>query len=170
MFIYFFHLKTAFFWHRTQCSLVGGYQLFRGVCCLHLDAPSEKIFTDSEGSPETMVHIYQTTPYVTSHRVFFIATADRTSNLTFFTFVPFASGQALVNVALNHWVSWIWGMQVSQKLCCKFTFSKPISLKIHLSSDLSLQLLRGLFLPEVTTQNKKLQHFHKTSQKTVQQY
>jgi hypothetical protein len=76
--------------------LVERYQLFRGVCCLYLDAPSEKIFADSEGSPETMAHIYQTIPCVTSHMVFFIVTAGRTSNLTFFTFVPFASGQVPV--------------------------------------------------------------------------
>ena len=96
MFIYYFHLKTAFFWHRTQCSLVERYQLFRGVCCLHLDTPSENLFTDSEGSPDTMVHIHHTIQYVTSHVVFFIVTADRTSNLTFFTFVLFASGQVPV--------------------------------------------------------------------------
>jgi hypothetical protein len=48
------------------------------------------------GSPETMVHVYQTIPYVTSHMVFFIVTAQRTANLTFFTFVPFALGQVSV--------------------------------------------------------------------------
>lgn len=104
-------MKTAFFWHRTQFSLVERYQLFRGVCFLHFDAPSQKIFMDSAGYPETMVNIYQTIPYVTFHTVFFIVTADRTSNLTFFTFVPFVSGQvlyrwqALVSVELNLWVS-----------------------------------------------------------------
>jgi hypothetical protein len=46
--------------------------------------------------PETMVHIYQTIPYVTSHMGFFIVTAQRTANLTFFTFVPFVLGQVPV--------------------------------------------------------------------------
>jgi hypothetical protein len=57
---FFFHLKTDFFYHSTQYSLVERYQLFREVCCLHLDVQSEMIFMDSAGSPKTMAHIYQT--------------------------------------------------------------------------------------------------------------
>ena len=51
---------------------------------------------DSAGFPETTVHIHRTIPYVTTHTVFFIVTADITSNLTFFLFVPFAPGQVPV--------------------------------------------------------------------------
>jgi hypothetical protein len=50
-------------------------------------------------------------------------------------------------------------VQVSQEPCSKFTYPKPVSLKNHLSSNLLLELQQVLFLPAVTTQNKKTPTF-----------
>jgi hypothetical protein len=67
--------KTLVFWAIMQCSFVGGFQQFRGTCCLHhqnqrsscwvccTPGVPELIYPDDGGNrfTETSVHFYQAT-------------------------------------------------------------------------------------------------------------